>query len=119
MWFCEDADVMLLWDPEIEPGWPSQLSFCPLSRPPCPSGDLGGFAPWPWLSVLAEAAPCLACVWGLEECEGGLEHRRGKGLPSCVVTEIWGSERPVDGKETTSKMKQANEINSEYCFLGV
>lgn len=99
MWFREDVGVILLWEPKLAPGWPSQLCFCPLSRPPCPCGDLGGFPPWPWFSVLDEGEQCLACVWGLEEWEGGLEQRRGRGLPSCVVTEIWGSERPVEGKE--------------------
>lgn len=37
---------------------------------------------------MAEGELCLARVWGLEECEAGLEQRRGIGLPSCVVTEI-------------------------------
>lgn len=97
MWFWEDAGVTLLWDPELAPDWLSQVCFCPLSRPPCPWGDRGGLPTWPWFSVLAEGELCLACVWGLEECEA--EQRRGIGLPSCVVTEIWGSERPVKGKK--------------------
>lgn len=99
MWFWVDVGVTLLWDPELAPGWPSQVCFCPLSRPPCPCGDLGGFPPWPWFSVLVEGEPCLACVWGLEEWGGGLEQRLGWGLPSCAVNEIWGSERPVEGRK--------------------
>lgn len=103
MWFWEDVGVTLLWDPELAPGCPSQGSFCPLSRPPCPWGDLGGLPPCPWFSVLGEGVVCLASVWGLEEWEGGLEQRRGSELPSCVVTEIWGSERPAEGEENEDR----------------
>lgn len=49
--------------------------------------------------MLGEGEPYLACVWGLEECEGGLEQRLGLGLPSCAVNEIWGSDRPVEGSK--------------------
>lgn len=49
--------------------------------------------------MLGEGVLCLACDWGLEEWEGGLELRLRGGLPSCVVTEIWGSERPVEVKQ--------------------
>lgn len=41
----------------------------------------------------------LVCVCGLE-WEGGLEDRRGFGVHSCAVTEIWGSERPVEESQS-------------------
>lgn len=98
MWFW----AIQLWEPEPAPVWLSQLCFCALNRPPCPCVDLGGFPPWPWLSVLGEEELFLVCVCGLE-WEGGLEDRLGLGVPSCAVTEIWGSERPVEEKENQSK----------------
>lgn len=87
MWFW----AIQLWEP-----------VCALNRPPWPCGDFGGFPPWPWLSVLGEEEMFLICVCGLE-WEGGLEDRLGLGVPSCAVTEIWGSERPVEEKENQSK----------------
>lgn len=49
--------------------------------------------------MLGEEELFLVCVCGLE-WEGGLEDRRGLGVASCAVTEIWGSERPVEEKGT-------------------
>lgn len=96
--------------------WLSQLCLCPLNRPPCPCGDLGGFPPWPWLSVLGEDV-FLVCVCGLE-WEGGLEDRRGFGVYSCAVTEIWGSERPVEEtvRVTVISGLQYAEFKTDFFF---
>lgn len=55
--------------------------------------------------MLSEEELLLICVCGLE-WEGGLEDRLGLGVPSCAVTEIWGSERPVGEKENQSKTER-------------
>lgn len=110
MWPWEDVGVTLLWDPELTPGWPSQVCLCLLSRPRCPCGDLGDLLLW--LSVLGEGGLCLACVCGLDEWEAGLEQRLGMGFLSCVVTEIWGSDRPAEWKKMTGSINKFSYINS-------
>lgn len=100
---------MQLWvDVGGTPAWPSQVCLCALGRVAWPSGDLGGLALW--FSVLGEGGPCLACVGGLEEWEAGMEQLRGRGLPSCVVIEIWGSEQPAHGQGTVKYLKERDHV---------
>lgn len=62
--------------------------------------------------MLGEGGHCLACVCGLDEWEAGLEQRLGMRFPSCVVTEIWGSDRPAERKEITGSIIKYFYINS-------
>lgn len=56
--------------------------------------------------MLGEGGLCLACVCELDEWDAGLEQRLGMGFPSCVVTEIWGSDRPVEQKKITRSINK-------------
>lgn len=100
--------MTLFWDPELAPGWPSQVCLCLLIRPRCVCGDLGDLPPWPWCSMLGEGGFCL------DEWEAGFEQRLGMGFPSCVVTEIWGSERPAGRRQSKATVSTFHFPNNCY-----